>query len=386
VNRVCSTGVIAAALGMMGALTSGTAAAKWTMEAQPLNYPNAQPRIEQPSVDGAGWLTLHGNQAMDQVSYVTSGSTLDPGFPIQVQYEFLSHSPRKADARIGGFQLMDAGVTNTGIHRDATGCDMQGDYLTVGFQWLGLFAEAVCGGPYSPVSQNVVLLRGAGQLLDTRPSPVRLACMNYNALVIDRVPQWECLSREEGIAKGFVHRVDAVLQPKASGPGFLFDLSLAGHEVHAKQDIDIAAPGRLRFGLFAYLDSSGGVQDVRNVRVTQKTLLAGDVDGRCLDVQVAGAERLVLARACNEPTQVFRRAGNRLEVGGKCLEASRSSAADLVVAPCNGGARQRWVRDAHRRLRVESRPLCIAVAADTLHARLTTCTDAPEQRFLAISA
>ena len=71
---------------------------------------------------------------------------------------------------------------------------------------------------------NFVVLRGAGQqLLDKRPSPVRLACMNYRNFDVEPIPAYECLSREEGIAKGFVRRVDANLTPKADNGGFLLD-------------------------------------------------------------------------------------------------------------------------------------------------------------------
>ena len=387
-NRICNKRTVVTTLALLCAIASGTAAATstWTLDAKPFMYPGADPVVEQPSMDGSGWRTLHGNQANNQVSYATSGQTLDPLFPIRIQYEFLSHSPSSADARLAGFQLMDASVLNTSIHRNAQGCAMEGDYVSVGFQWLGQFSQP-CGGPYTNQT-NLLVLRGAGQqVLDKRPSPVRLACMNYRNIDVEPIPAYECLSREEGIAKGFVRRVDALLTPKANNGGFLLDLSLDGHVVYDAQDIAIAAPDSLRFGIFSQLDSSGSAHEVRQVRVTQDTLLVSDLDNRCFEAKSSGgATRQVGVRECSGAAgQVFRRVGKQLQVGGKCLEASQSPTSNLVATTCNGGARQAWVRDVNGRLRADGTQLCATVATGELRPTLQTCAITPAQRFLAMT-
>lgn len=387
-NRICNTRNVAATLALLGAFASGTAAAqsKWTLDAKPFTYSGADAVVEQPSVDGSGWMMLHSNQATDQVSYATSAETLDPLFPIRIRYAFLSHGPRMADARLAGFQLMDARVANTSIHRDVQGCAMDGDYLSVGFQWLGQFS-APCGGPFNPNHTSLVALRGAGQqLLDARPSPIRLACMNYKWMPDERVPAYECLSREEGIVKGFVRSVDAILTPKANG-GFLLDLSLDGHSVYAAQDVANASPDRLRFGIFSQLDSSGSAHEVRDVRVTQDALLVSDLDNRCLEAQGgSGASRPVGLRACTGAKgQVFSRVGKQLQVGGKCLEASGTPATQLVAAVCNNVARQEWVREADGRLRGDGTQMCITAINGQLRPTLEACADRSEQRFLAMT-
>ncbi|MGO4551178.1 ricin-type beta-trefoil lectin domain protein [Lysobacter sp. 2RAF19] len=388
-NRICNTRTVVTTLALLGAFASGTASAKspWTLDAKALTYAHADPVVEQPSTDGSGWKALNSNQATYQVSYATSGETLDPLFPMRIRYEFLSHSPRRADARLFGFQLMDASVVNTSLHHDGQGCAMKGDYLSIGFQWLGQFS-APCGGAFDPHMANLVAVRGAGhQVVDKRPSPVRLACMNYQSMPDERVPEYECMSREEGIAKGFVRSVDATLTPKANNGGFLFDLSLDGHVVYDAQDFAIAPPDRLRFGLFSYVDTSGSAHEVRRVRVTQDALLVSNLDNRCLEAQGgAGATRPVGARTCSGATgQVFRRVGKQLQVGGKCLEASQSPSLNLIAATCDGGVRQAWVRDVHGRLRADGTQMCITVAPGELRPALKTCANAVQQRFLAMT-
>ena len=82
-NRICNRRTVVATLALLCAIASGTAVAKstWTLDAKALMYPGADPVVELPSVDGSGWKMLHGNQATHQVSYATSGETLDPLSP-----------------------------------------------------------------------------------------------------------------------------------------------------------------------------------------------------------------------------------------------------------------------------------------------------------------
>nr|WP_231734398.1 ricin-type beta-trefoil lectin domain protein [Lysobacter gilvus] len=181
--------------------------------------------------------------------------------------------------------------------------------------------------------------------------------------------------------------MEATLTPKSNNGGFLLDLSLDGHSVHDAQDVAIAAPDRLRFGIFSFIDNSGSAHEVRNVRVTQDTLLVSDLDNRCLEAQAgSGASRPVGVRACSGAKgQVFRRAGRQLEVGGKCLEALGPPSWQLVAATCNGTARQEWVRDTHGRLRADGTQMCITVAAGELRPTLQACANKVEQRFLAMT-
>ena len=103
------------------------------------------------------------------------------------------------------------------------------------------------------------------------------------------------------------------------------------------------------------LDPSGS-NVVRATYVTQDSELINVGDKRCLGLKKEGGYDALVAETCRDDgSQVFRRVGERLEIDGRCLDATRvAGSPHVMAAACNGGENQRWVREGDGAIRRDS--------------------------------
>nr|WP_231734399.1 ricin-type beta-trefoil lectin domain protein [Lysobacter gilvus] len=215
-----------------------------------------------------------------------------------------------------------------------------------------------------------------------------LTCGNYNTWHGERIDARHCTTREEAVATGFVRAVDALVTPNRNGAGYTLDVTIDGQPIYHQLPITKTIPEFVQFGLWA--EHHGRPHhEVRNVRVTQDTLLVSDVNGRCVDVERGIAKgHLIYLHACHGgANQVFRFANDAIEVGDLCMDAEFGHYRDgtrVISQTCSGQENQRWalMQTGQLRSKMAGDQRCVTLAANGIHLSLQPCDSTlATQRF-----
>lgn len=359
---------------IVGNFTNATTAKGWSITSE-RNYNDSLENPHSfPTMPGTGWLNLLSDPANTQFAYATSTTTLDTRLPIRIRYDYLSRTTFNIEGGTSGFHLLDP-AKSPDLHTRLEQCSTPA--LLVAFSYESMLG-ATCSGPHSLNQFNRVAVRSGNAVLAYQQAPMWLNCGNYNWHG-SRVAARDCATRDQAVAIGMVRAVDATLTPK--GAGYTLDLSIDGQPIYTQLAVDTTLPTLVRFGLWADSRNDPHIE-VRNVRVTQVTMLASEVNDRCMDVQtIGGVLELVAATCSGAPTQILRMDGQLFRVGSTCLTV-HADGTRITSELCRGATTQRWElldggRIKHRVMyaHTSSPGKCITLGANGTSLSLQACDD-----------
>jgi hypothetical protein len=260
----------ASATEIIGDFTDPSRAQGWTLASELTWLASPDTEVAPPTMDGSGWLSMMAFSRSDQFSYATAVTPLDTRQPIRIRYEFLSYSTRNINGAAAGFHLIDASA-GPELHLQDKAYACASSTLMVTFSHESVYYDA-CNGPYDFWNKfNRVVVRADNHVVAKEEAPMWLTCGNYDWWSGTRLPERDCTSREDAIAKGFVRSVDALVTPDPLGEGYTLDLSIDGQPVYSQLVIARPLPPMVRFGLWG--DHKGRPHHfVRNVHVQHEPL------------------------------------------------------------------------------------------------------------------
>ncbi len=366
----------AAAEDIVGDFTNETTAQGWALSSELFWLANPETLRTPPSMNGSGWLSLMANApSKEQMSYATSSTLLDTRLPIRIQYEFLSYDTRYNVGATAGFHLLDP-TKGPELHQAGKAFECASSALMVKLGYEGPYYDA-CNGPHEFWGRyNRVVVRADNTVIARDQAPMWLTCGNYNNMHGDRIEARHCATREEAVARGFVRAVDATVTPNFGVAGYTLDVKVDGKPIYTQLAVAKTLPAQVQFGLWG--EHHGRPHhEVRNVRVTQDTLLVSAVNGHCVEVagSIAPGRSLAAYPCRGRPNQTFRFANDRIEVGNLCLAAFSGNGTRIVAQACHDQSNQQWERTQTGQLRsmIAGVQRCITLGTTGTHLTMQPC-------------